>query len=520
MNGKLLQYLIAWANYWEYWICWNLKYTSDDMLSNQHNSSQILIAHPGSPQEKRYQLLEILGEGGTGITYRAQAEGINQPVALKMLTLSGEENWQNIDRFEREAKVLAKLYYPGIPRYLDYFYLDTEADRIFCIVQQLAGGQSLAQRVEGGWHCNEANVKAIATQILKILAYLHNQKPPVIHRDIKPQNIIINSDAKVFVVDFGAVQNAYYDTFMRGNTMVGTYGYMAPEQFRGQAVPGTDLYGLGATLLFLLTHRSPADFPWEDLSLKVREHLQVSEDFGLWLEKLLEQDVDNRFISAESALLSLRNGMPKQATQGFTKKQAISIGAVSLITLAMVNQYKFPILSTLGFTPREMFEKGINQGNVAIVKKYLDWGVSPNSRAYNGNTLLHWAVSNGKSDVVNLLIERGAHLHQTYKPDNRTVLHLGVQHDSPAVAAVLLRHGARVDARDRNGNTPLHKALLKDDTRFYFGMTNNSGKPSPEIIRLLVAVGADVNAVNKYGRTPHDLAAKQGLEKLLTKTPQ
>lgn len=485
------------------------------MLSNPSNSSQI-VAHPGSPKEKRYQLQEILGEGGTGITYGALDEDMTR-VAVKMLTLNGQENWKNIERFEREAQVLAKLQFPGIPRYLDYFHIDTENDRTFYIVQQLAEGNTLAKLVEGGWRCNEKQVKAIAVQLLEIIGYLHKQTPPVIHRDIKPQNIIINSEAKVFLVDFGAVQNAYYDTFMRASTMVGTYGYMAPEQFRGKAVPGTDLYGLGATLLFLLTHRSPADFPCEELTLQVREHLQVSDDFGLWLEKLLESDVDRRFASAEEALAALQSGMPKspKSNPSLTKKQLMYFFGVALIGLAIANYYKFPILSALGFTPREMFEKGINQGDLEIVKKYLDKGVSPNSRAYNGNTLLHWSVSNGKADVVNLLIERGANLHQTYAPDNRTVLHLGVQHDTPAVAKVLLKHGAKVNARDINGNTPLHKALLKDDIRFYFGMNSNSNKPSEEIIQLLVAAGADVEAVNQYGTTPRKLAAQKNLSKLL-----
>ena len=125
------------------------------MFPNSLGSSQILIAHPGSPEEKHYQLLDVLGEGGTGITYLAKVEGIAQPVAVKILSLSGEENWDNLQRFEREAKVLKKLRYPGIPLYLDYFYLDTEKERIFCIVQQLAAGKTLAEKIESGWRCSE-----------------------------------------------------------------------------------------------------------------------------------------------------------------------------------------------------------------------------------------------------------------------------------------------------------------------------------------------------------------------------
>ncbi len=474
--------------------------------------TQTLIAHAGSPEEKRYTLLDVLGEGGTGMTYRAQADGIAQAVAVKTLVLSGQETWKNIERFEREAQVLAKFQHPGIPRYLDYFYLDTAEDRSFYLVQQLAQGQSLAQKIEGGWRCEETEAKAIATQLLNILAYLHAQAPPVIHRDIKPQNIIIDPAGKVSLVDFGAVQNAYYDTFMRGGTMVGTYGYMAPEQFRGQAVAATDLYGLGATLLFLLSHRSPTDFPLDDLKLKVRGQLPVSEDFGLWLEKLLETDIGDRFASAEAAMTALATGMPRppgETAKGLTKKGAIAVGIVTLTTLALLNQFKFPILSALGFTPREMFEQGINGGDVAVIKKYLDKGISPNSRAYNGNTLLHWAVSNGRPEVADVLIDAGANLHQTYPTDDRTVLHLGVQHDNAAVTAVLLKHGAQVNARDRNGNTPLHRALLKNDINQYYGMTNTSRRVSLEIVQLLLEAGADVDITNNNGMTPRSLIAQE-----------
>ena len=252
------------------------------------------------------------------------------------------------------------------------------------------------------------------------------------------------------------------------------------------------------------------------LTLNLNEHLSISEDFELWLAKLLEPDVADRFPSAEAALAALQNGMPRPTKQGMTRHEAIAICIISVLALGLINQFKFPVLSALGFTPREMFEQGINGGNVAVVEKYLDLGVSPNSRAYNGNTLLHWAVSNNQPDVVSLLLERGANLHQTYQPDNRTVLHLAVQHDDPAVTDILLQYGARVDVRDRDGDTPLHKVLLKNDVRSYYGMTNNSGVPSEEIIRLLTTAGAKVEVVNQRGQTPLEIATPKGLVHLLT----
>jgi hypothetical protein len=151
-------------------------------------------------------------------------------------------------------------------------------------------------------------VKQIAIQVLEILNYLHRLNPPVIHRDIKPQNIIRQSDGQLFLVDFGAVQDMYRHTLLKSGTFVGTYGYMPPEQFRGKAYFSSDLYGLGATLLFLLTHRSPADLPQTRMRIDVRNCVEISPEFADWLERMLEPAVEDRFGSAQAAMIALQDG--------------------------------------------------------------------------------------------------------------------------------------------------------------------------------------------------------------------
>jgi serine/threonine protein kinase len=254
----------------------------------------------------RYQISSLLGQGGMGITYKAIDLKMHQPVALKVLSLRRSDSTKISDLFEREIRILAQLNHPTIPRYLDHFQIDHPRDRSFYLVQQLAEGQSLTAWIDQGWRPDEATVQQIATQLLNALIYLQQLAPPVIHRDIKPQNIIRREDGQLFLVDFGAVQDAYHNTLTGGSTVVGTYGYMAPEQFRGQADLSTDLYGLGTTLIYLLTQKHPIDLPQRKLKLQFRDQIKLSKFFADWLARLIEPIAEDRFSSAEEALAVLQ----------------------------------------------------------------------------------------------------------------------------------------------------------------------------------------------------------------------
>lgn len=254
----------------------------------------------------RYRTQSILGQGSSGITFAVEDIHTRQPYALKALSLRGIQDWKQLELFEREAQVLSQLDHPAIPNYIDYFKTDTDKDRWFYIVQELAPGQSLADLVKEGWRASQAEAREITLQILDILKYLHELSPPIIHRDIKPQNIIRSEDGQIYLVDFGAVQNIDQHTRF-GSTVVGTYGYMAPEQFQGTAKPATDLYALGATLLFLLTHCFPADLPQKRLKIDLRSAVRLQPAFADWLEKMLEPTIEDRFTTAQSSIDGLIN---------------------------------------------------------------------------------------------------------------------------------------------------------------------------------------------------------------------
>jgi serine/threonine protein kinase len=150
--------------------------------------------------------------------------------------------------------------------------------------------------------------------VLKILQYLHGLKPPVLHRDIKPNNLILGQDKRVYLVDFGAVQNS---AAIEGVTftVVGTSGYAPLEQFWGQAVAASDLYALGASLIHLLTGISPADLPQLELRIQFRDKVSINSQFLNWIETLTEPDLGLRFKTAFSAIKSLEKGHLKLYTK-------------------------------------------------------------------------------------------------------------------------------------------------------------------------------------------------------------
>jgi eukaryotic-like serine/threonine-protein kinase len=250
----------------------------------------------------RYKIIDLLGEGGSGKTYRALDNTTQTEVAIKVMNLRGAGDWKTLELFDREAKILAQLAHPNIPRYLDYFQTIVDEAESFCLVQAIAPGKSLTAWVEEGYVFSEAELKQIATQILEILIYLQTFTPAIIHRDLNPNNILRSESGIISLVDFGAVRDTYHLTITGGSTIVGTYGYMAPEQFRGQAVLGTDLYGLGTTLLHLKSGQDPADLPVKQMKIDFRDRVTVSDRFANWLDRLLEPIPEDRYQNAVLAL--------------------------------------------------------------------------------------------------------------------------------------------------------------------------------------------------------------------------
>lgn len=260
---------------------------------------------------ERYEVQQQLGKKAGRRTLLARDLLTSELVVLKLLSFSSDFEWDDLKLFEREAETLKTLSHPAIPRYLDYFEINLPNLKGFALVQAYIPAQSLEQYIKAGRTFTETEVKQIAKALLEILLSLHGQKPPIIHRDIKPSNILLtnrsgNSVGQLYIVDFGSVQTAAA-TEDGTRTIVGTYGYMPPEQFGGRTVPASDLYGLGATLIYLVTGTHPADLPQKDFRIQFEQAANLSPAFTKWIQWMSEPSLERRLGSAREALAALEH---------------------------------------------------------------------------------------------------------------------------------------------------------------------------------------------------------------------
>lgn len=258
----------------------------------------------------RYQLIQRLAENAGQQTWAALDCNSQPPdlVIVKLLAMNPQMQWDQSKLLEREAQILRRLDHPHIPKYRDYFVLDQVARSRFpwfCLVQNQVPGKSLQQLLDEGYRFSEGEVETIASEVLSILSYLHQGNPPILHRDIKPSNLMRGDDGCMYLIDFGAVQD---QAALEGVTftVVGTYGYVPMEQFGGRAVPASDLYALGTTLIHLLTGVPPADLPQVNGRIQFAEAVGVDRALVNWVATLAEPNVEDRLPTADLALDALR----------------------------------------------------------------------------------------------------------------------------------------------------------------------------------------------------------------------
>lgn len=275
---------------------------------------------------QRYKIRARLSQKPGRRTFVATDLETDTTVIVKLLLFDMEFTWEHLRLFERESTALQSLEHPAIPKYLDFVDIETELGKGFLLVQTYIEAKSLQEWIMTGRTFSEDDLRHIARAVLDILDYLHNRKPVVIHRDIKPSNLLLtertgNHPGHVYLVDFGGIQAPQHGNTI---TIVGTYGYMPLEQFGGRAAPASDLYSLGATLVYLATGQHPAHLPQQNMQLQFADRANLSADLTHWLQWLTAPDLTKRPQSVAVALDRFDSSSMSSATKSDILPQPLS----------------------------------------------------------------------------------------------------------------------------------------------------------------------------------------------------
>ena len=276
---------------------------------------------PDTLLQNRYLILRLLARGGMGAVYEARDERLGNIVALKE-TLFVDEAMRTA--FHREASILATLRHQALPKVIDHF---TEGDGQFLVMEYIRGEDlSMILRINGG-PIPPVDALAWADQVLAALEYLHSQHPPIIHRDIKPQNLKLNERGEVILLDFGLAKEAALDTTRAHRSVRGyTLNYAPLEQIQGTGTdPRSDIYSLAATFYHLMTGvvpsnavtRATALIEGREDPLRPAHELnhRISNAVSDALERALTLDRNHRPASAAALRAELRQSALAEAAQ-------------------------------------------------------------------------------------------------------------------------------------------------------------------------------------------------------------
>ena len=255
----------------------------------------------------RYQILELLGEGGMGAVYKVRDQHLDRLVALKVIRPALAQNAQALSRFKQELILARQVTHRNVVRIYDL----AEADGVKFITMEFVDGRSLASLLREKGRLAPKEAAEIVAQVCRALEAAHAEG--VVHRDLKPQNIMVNTIGKVVVMDFGIARSTETANMTQSGALVGTPEYMSPEQAKGERVDArSDLFSIGIILYELLTGKSPfkADTTMATLYKRTTERArppielspEIPEALNQIAVRCLEIDREKRYGSATEAL--------------------------------------------------------------------------------------------------------------------------------------------------------------------------------------------------------------------------
>ncbi len=282
----------------------------------------------GTILNSRYEIVRKIGGGGMGAVYLASDKNLGGVLrAVKEMVqsyIADEQQEKAINDFKRESMLLTSLEHSAIPTIYDYFYDEKEA-RFYLVMKYISGGD-LAARLKAApeGRIDEVSITDWAIQIADVLDYLHNRQPPIVYRDLKPSNIMIDGNSgKVMIIDFGIAR--WVNKEEKGVTAVGTMGYAPPELFSGNVEPRSDIYSLGSTMFHLLTGADPQSNPL--LIFDFNKHprpRQINSQLTDQMEQIIMRSVEYNSAQRFSSAQEMRNELIKHLDN--LKKGTVTFG--------------------------------------------------------------------------------------------------------------------------------------------------------------------------------------------------
>ena len=283
----------------------------------------------------RFRLDGVLGQGAAGVTWRAVRCSDGKAFAIKELLVRRLDEAKTWELFDRECAVLSQLDHPGIPAFEERFTAGHGRSAGAYLVHELVEGETLARELK---HHRYSLLEAldVLAEVLGILAYLQSLHPPVVHRDLKPENLVRRAaDGRLMLIDFGSVREALTPSSEAGSTLAGTWGFMPPEQLRGQAGPATDIYAAGCLTLSLLARCPIHELLDHELRLRWQPAVQVPRPVQRLLERMLAADPGRRPTDARALAEEVRRLKLARPRTGTVRRAAqFAVGFAALLLAA------------------------------------------------------------------------------------------------------------------------------------------------------------------------------------------
>ena len=280
----------------------------------------------GTVLEGKYEIVKEIGRGGMSVVYLAMDMRLRKNWAVKEIKKQGRDKNDEIavNSLLTEANLMKRFNHPALPRIVDIIDNGTT----IYVVMDYIEGQSLDVVLKEFGVQSEEDVIKWAKQICDALSYLHSQKPPVIYRDMKPSNLMLD-DGNIKIIDFG-IAREYKEENLADTKVLGTKGFASPEAYNGQTDARSDIFSLGMTMHNLLT----GVYPQGNAYAPVRNYVpELSEGIELIIDKCVEPAAENRYQSCADLLYDLSH--PDLITKGFKKKQKIKL--ISFIVAAAMS---------------------------------------------------------------------------------------------------------------------------------------------------------------------------------------